>query len=348
VLIVRFIAAVCKSNSYKMFLLRSRIVILSASLLLILSLLSLADPADARPTNLREQEESNVVSLFKGAYVGWTTALSLMGYYEDDAVKDNLLHQRLDINAAPDQDDRTTVQIVGLGLGRTGTTSLVVALDLLGYTSVHDDEQVELTDLYAAWERDDIEIDEVHEILGLRGYNVTMKTADYPWVLRHPEVKAILTVRDSPDKYVNSWLAAASFMTLMEQAPWKWMATVQAILPSLEEEYKVETTSGNIGNYLDPRTLRENYVAYISTVQDAIPAEQLLTFNVKQGWAPLCEFLGTDVPDVPFPHVHTRAKLQGEMYFLTLLTWTWRLAVTAPLYVALLFAKKYIPSLSTK
>ena len=27
-------------------------------------------------------------------------------------------------------------------------------------------------------------------------------------------------------------------------------------------------------------------------------------FNVKDGWAPLCEILGVDVPDSPFPHLN--------------------------------------------
>lgn len=35
-----------------------------------------------------------------------------------------------------------------------------------------------------------------------------------------------------------------------------------------------------------------------------IPRERLLVFNVKEGWEPLCKFLGVDVPDEPFPQVY--------------------------------------------
>lgn len=42
--------------------------------------------------------------------------------------------------------DSTTMQIVCVGLGRTGSTSLALALQVLGYTVLHDDEQ---TDVYA-------------------------------------------------------------------------------------------------------------------------------------------------------------------------------------------------------
>ena len=37
-------------------------------------------------------------------------------------------------------------------------------------------------------------------------------------------------------------------------------------------------------------------------MQAAVPADRLLVFDVKEGWAPLCAFLGVEVPDEPFPH----------------------------------------------
>ena len=40
-------------------------------------------------------------------------------------------------------------------------------------------------------------------------------------------------------------------------------------------------------------------------------AEKLLWFDVREGWEPLCEFLGVDVPDVPFPHEFRRKDLLG-------------------------------------
>ena len=36
-----------------------------------------------------------------------------------------------------------------------------------------------------------------------------------------------------------------------------------------------------------------------------VPAEKLLVFDAKQGWGPLCAFLGVPVPDAPFPSVNT-------------------------------------------
>jgi len=287
--------------------------------------------SSARPSNLQEQNESDFNALLKGAYVGFETLLALLGYYEEDEVKESRESGDLVIGAVEDE-DQTTIQVVGLGLGRTGTTSVVMAMEMLGYTVVHDDEQTEITDLFDAEEEEDIDMDEMHEILGLRGFNATFKTASYKWVADHPEVKAILTIRDNPDKYVDSWLLAAPFMKLMEKMPYRWMPTVQELMPSFEAEYKDETTSGKPEDYLDRETLRSNYINYNKEVQLAIPPDSLLIFNVKQGWEPLCAFLGRPVPEgVPFPHVHTRAKLQGEMMFLDLITWIWPLAVLLPL-----------------
>lgn len=87
---------------------------------------------------------------------------------------------------------------MGLGLGRTGTTSLVMALEMLSYFAVHDDEETELTDIFYAVGEGTIDSDEFHEILGRRGYNASFKT-EYEWVQSHEEVKAILTVRDTPE-----------------------------------------------------------------------------------------------------------------------------------------------------
>merc|ERR1712238_349353 len=244
----------------------------------------------ARPTNQQEQNNGHLKSLLQGAFVGYETILSLLGYYEDEEVKANIdLKEGEMPNIDPaDEIDQTKMQIVGLGLGRTGTTSVAMALEYLGYTVVHDDEQPEITDLYGAQEEEIIDMDEFHDILGLRGYNATFKTA----------------------------------------------------------EYKEETTGGKPDDYLDKETLRANYVKYNKKVQNAFanyvkynkkvqnafPSNRLLTFNVKQGWGPLCEFLGHPVPEgIPFPHVHTKAKLQGEMFVLELITWIWPLAIILPL-----------------
>ena len=113
------------------------------------------------------------------------------------------------------------------------------------------------------------------------------------------------------------------------------MPTVDELYDSLWAEYCEEATGGNPDDFLNPQVLKRAYMECIEKVQTAIPSERLLTFHVKQGWKPLCEFLDIEedkCPTEPFPHVHTRAKLEGEMFFLRMITWIWPLAIIVPFY----------------
>ena len=54
---------------------------------------------------------------------------------------------------------------------------------------------------------------------------------------------------------------------------------------------------------------RKRYRMHNHRVKSLVPPEKLLVYNVKQGWKPLCEFLGCEVPKVAFPH----ENVKGEM-----------------------------------
>ncbi len=45
-------------------------------------------------------------------------------------------------------------------------------------------------------------------------------------------------------------------------------------------------------------------------VRRRVPKERLLVFDVKEGWGPLCEFLGVEEPDKPFPHLNDAGEIQ--------------------------------------
>ena len=65
-------------------------------------------------------------------------------------------------------------------------------------------------------------------------------------------------------------------------------------------------------------SLRENVVfaQHNLEVQETIAPERLLVFEVKQGWEPLCAFLGVPVPDdEPFPHVNDTVQYQDEEHW---------------------------------
>ena len=41
-----------------------------------------------------------------------------------------------------------------------------------------------------------------------------------------------------------------------------------------------------------------------------VPKEDLLIWNVKDGWEPLCSFLGKEVPDGPIPHENRTGDIE--------------------------------------
>lgn len=56
------------------------------------------------------------------------------------------------------------------------------------------------------------------------------------------------------------------------------------------------------------------FLRHIEKVKQHVAAEKLLVYNVKEGWEPLCAFLGVEVPaERPFPHDNDRANFVGNI-----------------------------------
>jgi hypothetical protein len=64
---------------------------------------------------------------------------------------------------------------------------------------------------------------------------------------------------------------------------------------------------------LDVPALTKAYIAHNEAVQAAIPAHQLLVYQVREGWGPLCAFLDAPVPTDPFPRVNDRAQFWARV-----------------------------------
>jgi hypothetical protein len=60
---------------------------------------------------------------------------------------------------------------------------------------------------------------------------------------------------------------------------------------------------------------RASLEAQSRLVRSLVPTENLLEFNVKKGWEPLCRFLGNEVPkELGFPHVNESAGFRGMVH----------------------------------
>jgi hypothetical protein len=50
--------------------------------------------------------------------------------------------------------------------------------------------------------------------------------------------------------------------------------------------------------------LKEGYVMHYERTRAVVTRERLLEWHPKDGWEPLCEFLGREVPEGEFPKVN--------------------------------------------
>lgn len=197
-----------------------------------------------------------------------------------------------------------TLSVIGTGVGRTGTYSLKLALNRLGVGPCHHMEevlhnmpvQVPLWSAAAAGEPDWSSI-----------YDGYASAVDWPTagffrelLSEYPSARFILTQRD-PERWADSF--GATIYTLLagrDEAPPEmrdWLDMASRVIA------KTGFPPG-----LDQDALAEAFKAHNEAVKQTIPADQLLLFEVKQGWAPLCEFLGVPVPDEDFPRTNHREE----------------------------------------
>lgn len=196
------------------------------------------------------------------------------------------------------------LQVIGAGVGRTGTLSLRMAIDQLGLGPCHHmkevlhnrPRQVPLWQAVVDGKPDWAEI--------YRGYPsaVDWPTATYFRELRavYPQAKFILTVRPA-----QVW--AESFSETIYKALAGRLHAPAEMQPWLTMCAGVIGKAG-FGDGLDMAGLVAAFEAHVAAVRAAIPADRLLVFDVKDGWAPLCAFLGVRVPEGDFPRSNDRAE----------------------------------------
>ena len=257
--------------------------------------------------DVHEGDRGLFKNFWAGVSVGVTNAISYSGCSACENVLDFVVNTEDD----DDGDDDgglapTTVKIVGMGLGRTGSTSLAMAFDVLGYHPYHDDE-LSRVPMPAESDDDPLTDAEVERMwldhfdrVGQAGFDVSFRTPLD--VALKKGAKVILTVRDDADKYAVSWAnGPLYFATVMYSAPFKWMKPVQAMYPWIQEEFYQEPTTlyghePRPDQYLNQSFLAEVYLDHNEHVKAVVPPDRLLVFNAKDGWAPLCEFLGVPIP----------------------------------------------------
>ena len=196
------------------------------------------------------------------------------------------------------------MKAISLGVGRTGTNSLRLALNQLGLGPCHHMYEVfaALNSQAALWQAAANGNPDWGAIYD--GFNsaVDWPTAAFAEEIyaTYPNAKYILSTRST-----ESWVA--SFTATI----YKSLAITNKRPPELDTWHAmavqvIAKTGFPFG--LSDDELASRFDAHNAMVKDLIPADQLLVFEAADGWEPLCAHLGVPVPDGPYPRSNNRVE----------------------------------------
>lgn len=200
------------------------------------------------------------------------------------------------------------LQVVGSGLGRTGTKSLKAALEvLLGAPCYHMVECFPRPDHPAQWTAamrgEAVDWDSL-----LDGFAATV---DWPaaacWkelagaypdaLILHSERPAEEWFRSADATILEGFKKPRSEWDVPGTNPWWDMAVTM-----LEDRFTPD--------FLDRDAAVAAVEAWNADVRATAPAERLLVWRTGDGWEPICAALDLPVPDEPFPHTNTTAEFR--------------------------------------
>ena len=201
------------------------------------------------------------------------------------------------------------LKVIGAGFGRTGTLSLKNALEHLGFRPCYH-----MTELFSnpraneQWEAiargEPVDLKKV-----LEGYQASVDwpaCAVYKELMQaYPEAKVLLSVRD-PEKWYES--VYNTIYQVSRRDPLSPLSPHARMINALIWDGTFD------GRFEDKAYAIAVFLRHIEEVRQLVPVEKLLLYDVKEGWEPLCAFLGVEVPsDQPFPHLNDREEFMGRV-----------------------------------
>jgi|TARA_B110000914_G_C15442494_1_gene436798 hypothetical protein len=213
-----------------------------------------------------------------------------------------------------------SIKIIGAGFPRTGTNTLKQTLERLGHKHVyHMKELLVNPEKLHYWKtldrRGDTDWDALYE-----GYDGTVDFPGYPWYKEHmkqyPAAKVILTVRDFESWYksVDSTVFRAGPQTPIEKikmlSKLLFNARARRIVRVTKWFKKVFFTDALQGKFEDKAFAEKVWNDHIADVKAHVPADKLLVYDVRDGWGPLCKFLGVEKPAGPLPHLNKKENFK--------------------------------------
>jgi hypothetical protein len=210
----------------------------------------------------------------------------------------------------PRPEDCANLEIIGAGFGRTGTMSLKLALESLGYGPCYHMIEVEKN--------------EGHDRLWLEALSRTLpnwnlllanyrSAVDWPAAFfwrelaeYYPSAKVILTERDDRAWYDSMRQTIFEALTQSRDKIPERVAVHRRMTTTLVLEHVFH------GRFEDSSYVRSVYRDHNDRVRDEVHAERLLVFKTGDGWGPLCRFLGVDDPATAFPHANSSAEFRRQ------------------------------------
>jgi hypothetical protein len=198
------------------------------------------------------------------------------------------------------------LEVVGAGVGRTGTHSLKRALEqLLDGPCHHMVEVLGNPSQVPGW-TDAVEGRPVDWSELLAGYRAIV---DWPGAAfwrelsaANPDALVLLSVRDP-----ESWYRSASNTIFLafdhmppELSPW-----LNSVREMMHDRFCDEVDN--------PQAMMDAFERHNADVRREIPSARLLEWTPGDGWEPICERLGLAVPAEPFPVTNTTDEFRAMM-----------------------------------
>lgn len=222
------------------------------------------------------------------------------------------------------------MEVIGVGFGRTGTSSLKLALEELGYRSFHTYELFLNPSILYDWcegifSKPSYSLGKPNfEAIVRAGYTAT---TDFPLSLYYeqllelyPNAKFILTTHKTPEAWFASFKQHVEHLELvLYYVPWlPFLAKIGVytrwVIAGLHNG-DASFMSGNSPIEQNATLAIQSYQQHIERVRRIIPAKQLLEFEHGGGWEPLCNFLEKPIPSKAYPKTNSTLEVKILSYF---------------------------------
>jgi Sulfotransferase domain len=207
-----------------------------------------------------------------------------------------------------------SIQVIGAGLGRTGTLSLKAALEELGFAGCYHPLRVFASmDQARTWDAaargKPVDWDRL-----FAGYRATV---DLPGCVfyrelmeNYPQAKVILTVRD-PERWYDSVRQTIHFANATFPR-WALLLSPRMFVFQQMLDRLWDRLFG--GRFEDRAFAIDVFNRHNEQVRRDVPPHRLLVYEIGQGWGPLCAFLEVPIPEgKPFPHLNDAASFRAKI-----------------------------------